>query len=675
MSMRIIFICFVTTILLAPKLLQANIAYRYKRATSPAHEVKAVPQHPALRNLAFTPVTTMDVQSEIIHTEKPVIVEKPVVSSEEYICAVGAYYNLMCEPILNALKQYEEGFLKSKEILPEPDAPYIIEPKTHRIWFTSAQTPQEVPLEKLRFYNQSLQSYEGKPFEHHFWCNGAYLIPQTIAAIRQFNVPVVIHEIIEVVDRFITKKLFQRFLRDEHFAYACDLARQEILWQHGGLYMDIGLEQTHDIDVYFRKYEAIHLIWYNLDLAHGAIGAKIDSPLLKNSLELVTQFPKFLSEIPFTPSSYTLLGLMHWHAWRLNWSQLKSPPTSIGFLYMGTDFHYQGFGSWQNDKHTLTTGYFIDAAKDYSSDIVSYGRYKYTLEPQGTWLCDLAATHFEAPCLDIRYSPEAHLTKFRGLAGVPIDHKTPYKIEPRTHRLWLTSPENPTEPSREQLRFYKESLQFYKDKPFEHHFWCNGVHLIPETIAMIQSFNVPVIIHEISEIIDQFNIKPLFEKLMSDKLFSFASDIARQEILVQQGGLYNDIGIEQTTDIEHYFRKYERIQCIRRVWIDTHFIAAPKGSTFHTQSLLMIEPLMKAALQKGLTVPHLRTHEFLEARTWQLVAAMEEKPLTSVGFVFADKEYTPHGLGSWVGKDISMTYIVEAFREPTHNNQDAYTLH
>ena len=674
MSIRIIFIYFVAITFLTSNFLQAHVSYTYKRATSPAYEVKAVSQHPALRNLAFTPVKTMVVKSEIIHAEKPVVEEKRVVSSEEYICAVGAYYNLMCEQILNALKHYEGGFLKTKDILPAPDAPYIIEPKTHRIWFTSAQNPQEVPLEKLRFYNQSLQFYEGKPFEHHFWCNGAYLIPQTIAAIRQFNVPVVIHEIIDVVDQFITKKLFQRFLRDEHFAYACDLARQEILWQQGGLYMDIALEQTHDIDVYFKKYEAIHLIGYNLDLANGAIGAKIDSSLLKDSLNLVNQFPKLLSEIPFTPSSYTLLGLMHWHAWRLNWSQLKSPTTSIGFLYMGTDFHYQGFGSWQNDKHTLTTGYFINAAKDYFSDTASYGRYKHTLEPQGTWLCDIAANHFEAPCLDIRYSPEAHITKFWGWGGAPLRHKAPYKIEPKTHRLWLTSPENPTGPPREQLEFYKKSLQFYKNKPFKHHFWCNGIHLIPETIAMIQSFNPPVIIHEISEIIDQFKLKPLFEKLMRDKLFSFASDIARQEILVQQGGLYNDIGIEQTTDLEHYFRKYERIQCIRWGWIDTHFIAAPKGSKFYVQSLLMIEPIMKAALQKGLTIPHQHTHEFLEARTWQLVAAMEQQPLTPVGFVFADKEYIPHGLGSWTGKDISMTYIVEAFREP-NNNQHAYMLH
>jgi hypothetical protein len=92
---------------------------------------------------------------------------RPVVSEKEYVCAMGALYNLSCDQIWDAHKSYESVFQENRNIPVSDDAPYLIEPNTHRIWLTSPDAPKEVSEDRLHFYNTSLQFYAGKPYEHH----------------------------------------------------------------------------------------------------------------------------------------------------------------------------------------------------------------------------------------------------------------------------------------------------------------------------------------------------------------------------------------------------------------------------------------------------------------------------------------------------------------------------
>ncbi len=276
------------------------------------------------------------------------------------------------------------------------------------------------------------------------------------------------------------------------------------------------------------------------------------------------------------------------------------------------------------------------------------------------WLCPIGDI-YDLSCETVTSAPKPQFIKFLE-SKEQINGTEPLQvIDKHTHRMWLTNPHEPQEVPLSRLRNYAHSLEFYRGLSYTHHFWTNDPELIPETIALIELFSLPVIIHSISEIEDSFIQKDLFHKLFNDNLFSFASDIVRQELIVLFGGIYADIGIKQLVYLDHYFQHYDRIQCIRDGWIDTHFIAGPKGSDFFKKSLHLLTPLMQEVKERGLEIPTSHVHEFLEARTWQLVSAMEKEPYPAVGFIFAGTHYSTYGLGSWRGfvNDVTVSYLLD----------------
>ena len=295
--------------------------------------------------------------------------KKPIVSDNEYLAAIGALYNLSDQQISNAHRPYEAGFRAKINEHVATDAPYLIEPKTHRIWLTSPSSPKEAPLDRLSFYEKSLEFYDNLPFEHHFWCNGVHLIPQTIAAIRNFSTPVIIHDISEVADQFITKNLFTRFLNDNHFCYAGDLAKQEIVLQQGGLYADIGLEQKTNLEPYFKKYEELFFSAERWGSEGGsAVGARKNLPHLRNSLVFASQIERLIPQLSVIPSRpRVLVGLHIWTAWRINWALEAEQKTNLGFIYLDVDFDYHGFASWHNpgtsELYNFTINYYLDFDK------------------------------------------------------------------------------------------------------------------------------------------------------------------------------------------------------------------------------------------------------------------------------------------------------------------------
>ncbi len=297
----------------------------------------------------------------------------------------------------------------------------------------------------------------------------------------------------------------------------------------------------------------------------------------------------------------------------------------------------------------------------------------YTPQPDYAYavagLCNVTqSTLDQFPINAIKRNRKKEETKIRK-ARLSVQSSDPYLIAPNTHRIWLTSEKNPQEVSLEHIGYYNASLQHYLNKPFSHHFWCNNKTWIPQTIAEIQNFNVPVIMHEISEVEDKFINGRHYRKFLKDEMFSFAADIARQEILVQMGGLYADIGIEQLADLEWTFKKYRFIGCLLRDQTDVHFIAAAKDTPLLKKSLGFLEPLMNLVKVTNTSVPLYAFHEYKERRMWQLIAAMEDMVFTQEAFFYEGRDYAYHGMSSWakfVGK-ISLDYLVGKKNEIAKN--------
>ncbi len=254
-------------------------------------------------------------------------------------------------------------------------------------------------------------------------------------------------------------------------------------------------------------------------------------------------------------------------------------------------------------------------------------------------------------------SPERNFINEMGFKTIrdALSQDTPYLIEPKTHRIWLTSSESPREVKPDRLAFYEKSLALYADTSFEHHFWCNDLSLIPQTVSALQSFTTPIILHEISEISQNFIAKKLYKKFLNDRLFAFAGEIARQEILLQEGGLYTDIGIEKISNLDPYFRHYDLLMCISFSWVDNHFLAAKKGSPFLAKSLSLIDRLPSTLATHAITPESKSIHWLLTVDTWQLVAAITNHTFGPEAFLYEGIDYRVHGLGTWYSDEEKLT--------------------
>jgi hypothetical protein len=288
-----------------------------------------------------------------------------------------------------------------------------------------------------------------------------------------------------------------------------------------------------------------------------------------------------------------------------------------------------------------------------------------TMYPVQDWMCSIS-TFYKISCTKLgRYPINNHhhnrVAEVQAFekAKITISNDAPYLIEPKTHRMWLTSAHSPQEVPLRLLHSYQKSLELYIGKKFSHYFWCMDKNLIPQTIAIIQTFSVPVEIHEMKEIVSRFVHKVAFNNLINENMFRFASSLARQELLVLEGGLYSDMGIEQTQDIEWTFKKYHYVLPIRGSLMDNHFMAAAKGSKFFIKSLHLLHNLMHSPVAKK--IPKKKLEGFLAPILWQLLAAKEKMPYISEGIYFEGLTYKYQGLGSWY-KDprvLPLEYMLE----------------
>ncbi len=587
------------------------------------------------------------------------------------LCAIGSIYNLPCSALWESYKPSEEAFKKTRNTPSTPGAPYLIEPKTHRMWFTSNIEPQEAPIDRLNFYEKSLQFYKDKPFEHHFWCNNISLIPQTISTIQKFNIPVIIHEISELKEQFFTWELFQKLITNKMFAFASELAKQELLVHEGGLYADIGTEQSKDLEEHFKKYERIHPIsrW---GFDKHMLGAQKNSSFFTTSLKILVPLMQEVLERRIHIPTHSLHWFLKTDLWRLVIQIEQGSSTPVGYLYQGVDYEWHGLASWHHQTGLLTLRDMAEiepcsTCVDHHTALTQglMPKDEKTMYPVQDWMCSIS-TFYKISCTKLgRYPINNHhhnrVAEVQAFekAKITISNDAPYLIEPKTHRMWLTSAHSPQEVPLRLLHSYQKSLELYIGKKFSHYFWCMDKNLIPQTIAIIQTFSVPVEIHEMKEIVSRFVHKVAFNNLMNENMFRFASSLARQELLVLEGGLYADMGIEQTKDIEWTFKKYHYVLPIRGSLMDNHFMAAAKGLKFFTKSLHLLHELMHSPVAKK--IPKKKLEGFLASTLWQLLAAKEKMPFISEGIYFEGLTYKYQGLGSWY-KDprvLPLEYMLE----------------
>ena len=247
-------------------------------------------------------------------------------------------------------------------------------------------------------------------------------------------------------------------------------------------------------------------------------------------------------------------------------------------------------------------------------------------------------------------------------------------------RIWIGT----REISEKDLTNYKKSIQLLEDDNWNHHLFLLGLTDESETVKKIKNWNQKVTFHykdEFLSIFDEQGIKKLFLWLINEQMFAFASNIARQVLLVKYGGLYCDIGsLILDSNIGQYIRSHELILCIRhdetipyyQVRVDNHFISTNSPNNLVLKATLVLMQPLASFFIKNIDPIGLvgAPFTYTSLRTWHIILSSLELHIKDLPFFVESVHYKHNGSKSWLAKERSLTMQVLAGNGNGNGNDD-----
>ncbi|MCX7337895.1 MAG: glycosyltransferase [Alphaproteobacteria bacterium] len=129
---------------------------------------------------------------------------------------------------------------KAIKLLPLPetrDAADRIPHITHKVWLTNPTDPYDVPRKVIRGLKQT---YLNLPdYKHFFWTNCPEKLAGTFATLKRAGIKLEVHHTDELLSE-PGRRVFDAYMNQNLFAFACDVVRLQIVHKIGGIYSDIG---------------------------------------------------------------------------------------------------------------------------------------------------------------------------------------------------------------------------------------------------------------------------------------------------------------------------------------------------------------------------------------------------------------------------------------------------
>jgi hypothetical protein len=289
---------------------------------------------------------------------------------------------------------------------------------------------------------------------------------------------------------------------------------------------------------------------------------------------------------------------------------------------------------------------------------------EYTLEIMATEYSEVvyqtAKLHYGLSKEEVDVANRVINKRVRLLETTTVPVNAQYIIPPITHRVWLTLDSRPMEVPADRLEYFRRSMQFYVGKPYRHMFWCTDPEKTPETVAYIKALSVPVEIHSIKEVSDDFICKELINRLLSDNLMAHASDIIRKEIVHIKGGMYFDVGLEQKKRIqENFFKKFDTVFYVRP-WgeIDVCSILSVPKSAFLRSHLDFINSISTSHESfRKIYIPYIIRFCMLSSYSMMAQLMDSRHRALNFGFMLENEYFVNHGMGSWCNTNKHMMNI------------------
>ncbi len=173
--------------------------------------------------------------------------------------------------------------------------------KTHRMWITHQENPVFPPEEIIQNYLNSVQKLP-PDWEHHFWCMDQQKLQPTLEKLKSTCPTLQTHDIKEIFPSMKAKHLFDAYYQERRYSAAGNVARQNIIFQRGGIYSDMGTLLQKDLTPYVDAYD--RLFWYNgLFIDQSFFGYKKGDSVFKRYLENLDKLYDLSPEIKaLTPS-------------------------------------------------------------------------------------------------------------------------------------------------------------------------------------------------------------------------------------------------------------------------------------------------------------------------------------------------------------------------------------
>ncbi|MGF9759452.1 glycosyltransferase [Microvirga sp. 0TCS3.31] len=130
------------------------------------------------------------------------------------------------------------------------------------------------------------------------------------------------------------------------------------------------------------------------------------------------------------------------------------------------------------------------------------------------------------------------------------------KIPKISHRMWLTNPEAPREPSSIFVdRFIQNSKSAF-DREWRHYFWVQDEAHLPSTLDKLRNANCGFEVKLIGKDLAQDECMAVVNRFIQERKFALASDVTRMKCLNEHGGMYLDLGVTFNARVDGLLSKF-----------------------------------------------------------------------------------------------------------------------